>query len=155
MTKIARFLPSLKLWINEICYSVFVWIDAWKSIPIPQSWPSLSPTCSKQDLKSVDLVLAANLAAQIIAADALSRNFKASQSFGKWISLVLPEVFNSTSFEGFSYYSSELCHEERYGNGTCSELKARDDLCEGKCYFYFVSNIFILSRSESDCCSLL
>ena len=89
-------------------------------------------SCSEQDLKSSDLVLKAKLVAQIIAADALGRNFKASQSFGKWISLVLPEVFNRTSFEGFSHYSSEQCHEQRFGNGTCPILKARDNLCDGK-----------------------
>ena len=83
----------------------------------------------------------ARLASEIIAADALGRNFKSTQSLGRWISSVLPEVFKATIFEGFSYFSAEECHEERHGENTCSFFKARDYVCDGKYFPGVISNV--------------
>lgn len=83
-------------------------------------------------MEQSDLRLMGKLASEIIAADALGRNFQFEQTIGKWLSLVLSEAFNATVFEGFSHYSAEKCHEDRHGEGTCPYFKARDYSCEGR-----------------------
>lgn len=71
------------------------------------------------------------LVAQLIAADAMSFNFKPTQSFGKIFSTMLPVLYNQTAFEGFSSHSAKACYEQRHGEGSCPITKERDNKCSG------------------------
>ena len=70
-----------------------------------------------------------DLAAQILAADALSRNFEREQDFGEMLAHFLPTVSGDSPFSGFSKYSEFQCNKSRAGIGFCSTFTAREGLC--------------------------
>ena len=82
--------------------------------------------------------------AQIIAADALSRQFKPTQSFGKILAQFETDILELEPYSGFSNYSAERCHEYVHGPGTCTNFFSRDNACEGIFveYFHFHFVIF-------------
>lgn len=75
---------------------------------------------------------AASNVAKIMAADAISARFKPTQALGSILAGFLPAIHGSSAFEGFTYFSAELCHELKHGKGTCSKFLSRDDSCLGK-----------------------
>ena len=71
------------------------------------------------------------LISELISADALSRNFQRSFSWGEFAEDFMPVLFGEHLFRGFSGYSAEACHEFLHGNGSCRYLDSRDGLCNG------------------------
>ena len=79
--------------------------------------------------------------AQIIAADAISLDFKPSQSFGKTLAAIPEVLLKSSPFDGFSNYSAEKCHEFVHGIGTCPSYLARDSSCTGNKQLYMTLRV--------------
>ena len=67
----------------------------------------------------------------MIAADALYSNFGMTQSFGEMLADFLPVVMGESTYQRFSLYSKETCHERIHGKGTCGKFQARDGECQG------------------------
>ena len=69
------------------------------------------------------------IVAELISSDAISKQFKRTQSMGGFLANFLTMLFNETLHSGFSYYSKEKCHEFIHGEGTCTKELHRDNQC--------------------------
>ena len=69
------------------------------------------------------------IAAQILAADVLSRNFRREQDFGTLLATFLPAVSGTSPFSGFSKYSEFQCNKSMVSLAECSSFMAREGLC--------------------------
>ena len=72
------------------------------------------------------------LAAKIIASDAISRNFGREQSFGEMLTAFLPSVTGESAFSGFSRYSELDCNISRVGDKACNVALSKDGQCSGR-----------------------
>ena len=71
------------------------------------------------------------MAAKLIAADAITNNFRQTQSMGDLLSDFMLHIYNDSLIYGFSGHSAEACHEFKYGSGNCRDFMMRDDKCIG------------------------
>ena len=71
------------------------------------------------------------VAAKILAADAISRNFKREQNFGDMLTEYLREVSGESVFSGFSHYSELSCNISRVGSRHCNKALSKRGACAG------------------------
>ena len=86
--------------------------------------------------------------AELISSDAISQQFKRTQSMGGLLANFLTTLLKETLHTGFSYYSKEKCHEFTHGEGTCTKQLYRDDKC--KCMYAFRASFFYHDQIRGD-----